>query len=55
MDKASGKTGGGFIIFQEGPITWMAPRGIGGGWQAPPGPPLPRPMVPTKLETSDCI
>jgi len=31
MAKVSSETGGWFSIFQEGPITWMAPRGIGGG------------------------
>jgi len=30
MAKVSGETGGWFSIFQEQPVTWVAPRGIGG-------------------------
>jgi len=41
MAKDSGKTGGWFSIFQERPITWMAPRGTGGG----PGPSRPSPIT----------
>jgi len=48
MAKVSGETGGRFSIFQEGPITWMAPTEVLEGGQVKPGSPFPRPM-PEKL------
>jgi len=35
MAKASGDTGGRFSIFQEEPITWMAPEVLMGGGRLP--------------------
>ena len=44
MAKVSGETGVWLNIFEEGPITWMAPTEVLEGGQAP-SPPLPRPML----------